>query len=67
MFVTLPSKSAFPNTPTEPMPTLPLFATNRLVAVEEPTTSWGAELLSGAVMESFAHGEVVPMPTLPPK
>src|SRR3989344_2328498 len=44
-----------------PMPTLPLSATRKLVAVEEPMTK---ELTpAAALMASLAQGVVVPMPT----
>ena len=48
-----------------PMPTKPLFATMKLVAVEEPMTKDGPVMPEG-LRESNPKGEVVAMPTEPP-
>ena len=47
-----------------PMPTRPPFVTTKLVWVEEPTANAGPEMPFGFT-ESWAHGVVVPTPTVP--
>jgi hypothetical protein len=49
-----------------PIPTFPLFATMKFVAVDEPTTNFGAPFTNSfPFTESNPHGEVVPMPIRP--
>ena len=47
------------------MPTSPPLVMTKFVAVEEPTTNAGPVIPFGFI-ENCPHGEVVPMPTLPP-
>ena len=48
-----------------PIPTYPPLVTMRWVVVEEPITNSGPVTPEG-LTESKPHGEVVPIPTLPP-
>src|SRR3989344_5066292 len=44
---------------------MPLRVTENIVAVDEPIAKAGPEPIPSGLMESCAHGEVVPRPSLP--
>ena len=48
-----------------PIPTNPLLATMKFVAVEEPMTNDGPVPITFGLMERKPHGEVVPSPRFP--
>ena len=50
-----------------PIPTRPLLATMKFVAVEDPTTNWGVEPMALAFTERRPHGVVVETPSAPEK